>query len=339
MTDKPGTQSSSEVEAMLVGAVEAPVVEPVVVKHKSRRWVVFLVIAVLVAVVGGGGVVACSTLATRLEAEASLEDAREMLAQADVVVTLVDEIVRAEVEPALAARADDALGRLDEAAGLIEEAIALLEEVRDDLSEEDQMLAAALLDSARPRLEMFEHAGPILEANTKAANAVGPAGEGVAAILDAEELSVQAVEKFNLHTEEGVTASTELSNQAIDKLQDAKVDLSEAATAFPEADFSAFIEYVDAKVALLEESKEMDALWLSGKVEEANDMLSAYSEHEQEVQESADALPESETAPIAVAYDELATEATVLYFEARSEAAQADSLLQGLLDETASEES
>ena len=298
------------------------------VRGRGRAVAVVLVVVAVAAAVAAAGY---AVLDARLEARADLEEALDLVRGADIAVLAVDDVVRGEITPKLAGAAEEASAQVGPASADLEEALALLERAGPDLSEDDRRVADTLKDAANARLAMLAEAPTLLEANVKAAKALDPAADGVAAMLEAEDLADQAVEKFNLRTKEGVTASTELTNQALEKLAEAGALFDEAQTAFPEADLAAFSEYVDAKAELLGRSKKIDETWLAGDLEAANDLVEEYNEDDVAVSELGEALPESETEPIAAAYDTMANEAAERYFEARGEAASADTALRDLL--------
>lgn len=299
-------------------------------KKRSKAGTAFLVIAivVLVAVVS---YVVYSLVNTQVQARRDLEQAIELVRTADEAVLAVDEVILAEITPALARAAEEASAQIPAAQDRLDEALELLDGAIEELTEDDAAIATALEEAARARLEMLEESTVLLEANSQAAAAIGPAGDGIEALLAAEGLADEAVEKYNQRTKEGVTASTELTNRGIEQLDVAKAEFEEAAAAYPSADLSTFLEYIEAKKALMETSREIDELWLAGKLEEANDLVDEYNERDRTVAELGEALPESETVPIAAAYDSDTADAAERYFEARDRAADADTRLRVLL--------
>jgi hypothetical protein len=150
-------------------------------------------------------------------------------------------------------------------------------------------------------------------------------------MLEAEDQADTAVEKYNLQTKEGVTASTEQLNKALENLEGARTGFAAARDAFPAADMSPFLEYIAAKKALLEKSKKIDETWLADDLEDANELVEEYNDQDKKVAEFGEELPESETVPIAEAYEDLTEDALERYMEARARAAEADTLLRQLL--------
>ena len=304
-------------------------------RTRTTLIVVATVLVVLAVAVGAFWLV-YTTVAARLQAERDLAEATALVEEADLVVIAVDEVVQAEVTPLLASEAKDAQEEIPGAQEQLDGALGLIDGAYEELSEEDREVADALQDSAEARQEMLVEGDVLLDANSKAAAALGPAEDAVEALLAAEDRSEEAVARFNEHTEEGVTASKELTNQAIAKLTESKGLFEEAQEAFPEADFEPFIEYIDARTALLQQSVKIDETWLAGgneNLEKANELLEAYTVEEEKVAALAEALPVSETEPIATAYGELTEGAEERYFEARDRAIEADGRLRELLEE------
>ncbi len=132
---------------------------------------------------------------------------------------------------------------------------------------------------------------------------------------------------FNRHDAEGVNAATQLSNEAETRLRGARSLFETATAGFEGADYSAFIAYVDAKIGLVTDAREIDALWLAGKLEESNARLSAYNARDAEIVAMAKALPASVRDPVADAYDRRTVEATTRYFAARDRARAADEMV------------
>lgn len=272
-------------------------------------------------------------LTTRRLAVERLDEATALVEAADQVVLDVDEVVRAEIDAEVGEQATEVAPRVPGAIDELTEALALIEEALRDLPDEELAYAAALEASAKARLEMLEQAEVILKANEKAAAVLEPATNAWDLVLEAEELSSEAVDEYNKLTREGVTRSSELTAESREKVVKAKGLFSEAATGFPEADLADYVEYCDAKLNALEISKQADEAWLAGRPEEANRLGEEYNQAETELVERVEGLPASPSEPIAAAYEELAGEATEAYFEARSRATEADAYLREIAGE------
>lgn len=296
-------------------------------RPSAGRWLL-LAAAVIALSVGSAFVV--RLLNAGAGAKADLADASGLLSQAEPAVLAVDQAVRSEVTTAAAEAASQALERLDPAIRKLEEARAAVARARQRLSERDRPLADALDEAIEARLQMLERARPVLEADVAVARALVPAVEAWTLVGQAEKMADEAVASFNKHTKEGVQRSTKLTTDADALLARARSSLESVTAGFPEADMGPFISYVDAKRALLAESRKIDAAWLSGKVAEANAMLSAYNAKEKQVAEQAKRLPGTPSSVLAEAYKRAVEADVTTYFEARERARTADAKIRSL---------
>ncbi|MBN1193367.1 MAG: hypothetical protein JXA36_06730 [Coriobacteriia bacterium] len=291
---------------------------------RPRRPVVRVVgwTLALVALVGlvTAGVIGLRSMNRVRNAEDAIASASTLLEGAEEDLLIVDEAVQVEISSTVATQSVEAA---ELAVTVREDALAASEILADamaDLPEEIVPLAQALKESADARAEMMEIAPVILEADRQAAEAIPYADQAVIEIKGAEELSTQAVAEFNKHTSAGVKASGDYLAQAEAKLGVAQSLLTSATASFPGADYAAFGSYVEAKVGLIAMAKEIDALWLAGKVAESNTKLDAYNQRDAEIVVMAQALPASVRDPIADAYTAATTDASARYFEARERA-------------------
>ncbi|MBN2247204.1 MAG: hypothetical protein JW733_00745 [Coriobacteriia bacterium] len=290
---------------------------------RRRRWWVWIIVALVLAALAVAGVSVAREFDRVRRAQARVDAASALLEKAEEGLLTVDEAVQTEISSEIATQAADALAVAETVKADALAAAAILDEAASDLPEESLALAEALRESAVARADMMAEAPVILEADRKAASAIAPADSALEEIKAAEEYITKAVAEFNKHTEAGVKQSTVNSTEAEKRLRAARSQIETATAAFPEADFSAFEEYIDAKIALAADSKEIDALWLAGKIEESNRRLDAYNKKDAEIVAMAKALPASIRDPIADAYETLTAGAREAYFDARERARQA----------------
>jgi hypothetical protein len=176
---------------------------------------------------------------------------------------------------------------------------------------------------------MLEHGTEILDANLKAADAMEPALAGWDAIIEAEELSDQAVKEYNKLTDQAVKQSKKFAQEAQGKAEDASEAFKAAEQAFPDADFSAFVAYADGKIEALALSIKADDAYLADKPTDANKFNDQYNAAEKKLVDLAKELPASPVEPIKIAYENLATAPTEAYYIARERATTSDAQLQG----------
>lgn len=292
-------------------------------RRRTRMAVAAAIVLAFIAL-GAGGVAAYDSYARREAARDRLQEGIRTLEAADAIVVEVDLVVQAEVTSTLEASANAALGKLPEARSGLQRANALLVEAGKDLEGSESQLASALADAASARADMMVSAEKVLEANAAAASALGSTEGAWKRMLDAERLADQAVTRFNKHTKAGVTESTKLTGEAEAKVREAKGLFSAAATAMPEAGFDRYAAYADAKLKLLALSKQIDALWLKGKVEDSNKRIGPYNDEEKKVVALAKALPPSPARLVADAYAVRTRDPVAEYLEARERAVEAD---------------
>lgn len=266
------------------------------------------------------------------DARDEVESAARLLDVAEDDLLIVDAAVQADVSSEIATSSADALALVSSVATELADVTGMIERAMPDLPEADVPLAEALLESAQARASMMAEAPAILEADIKAAHAIEFADKALEELKAAETFSAQAAAEFNKHTQAGVRASNDASVKAEGRLAAARSLLASATAEFPEADYKDFTAYIDAKVALVAISKEIDQLWLAGKIEESNTRLTAFNTRDAQVVAMAQALPGSMRDPIADAYKTVTEEAVSRYFAAREKARAAGERVGELRD-------
>lgn len=308
----------------------APAGAPSTPSGRRVKPVVWAVSAIVIVVLAAAGVVAFRHYERIGAARDLITRAESALQGVEDELVLVDAAVQADVSSEIAtssAEASAVVGAVREQAQL---ASSLAASAVADLPEADLAYAAALKESADARVEMMAHAPVILDADYRAAKAIALVDAAVADITAAETMTAQAAAEFNKHTAASVKASSQYTTQAEERFKAARNNFASASAILPEADFDAFVAYLDAKLALAASAKEIDALWLAGKIEESNTKLTAYNKRDAEVVAMAKALPSSVRDPIANAYETITAEARTAYFEARERARAAGEQVSAL---------
>ncbi len=307
-----------------------PPPEPPPSRGRGMKITLVVLAVIAVAILGLALWFQNETRKVQEAAVAELDEATALVERADTVVLEVDEVVRAEIDSEVGERAEQIGPQIPSAREDLADAIRLINRARPNLPEGELDYADALQEAADARLEMLEKAETILEFNVKAAAALDPALEAWELVVEAGNITVQAVEEYNKLTRESVTRSSELTAEAEEKVTRARELFSEAATGFPEVDFDAYLEYCDEKIAAIAISKQADAAFLANNPQEANTLSARYNDAEQALAEKATELPASPAELIADAYERFAGEATEEYFEARARATDADARLRAL---------
>jgi len=288
--------------------------------NRRTKPVVWVVSAIVIVTLAAVGVVAFRHYERIGAARDLITRAESALQGVEDELLLVDAAVQTDVSSEIAtssAEASAVVGAVREQAQL---ASSLVASAVADLPEADLAYAAALKESADARVEMMAHAPAILDAGHRAAKAIALVDAAVAEITAAETMTAQAATEFNKHTAVSVKASSQYTTQAEERFTAARNDFANASAILPEADFGAFVAYLDAKLSLAVSAKEIDALWLAGKIEESNTKLTVYNKRDAGVVAMAKALPASARDPIANAYEAITAESRAAYVEARERA-------------------
>ncbi len=296
----------------------------------SVRWIWTAIIVVGLLAVAAFGVFAYQSFSARMAAANDIDAAVKLIGDADTIVVQIDEVVRAEVTPELAARAKGASSRVPEAKSMLEDAVSKLKDARELSTTDDQERVDAFTAAAQARLDMLEQAPAVLDYNAKASAALDPAKTAWAKVVAADRLSDRAVASYNKLTKPGVQQSSKLNRQAAAELALAKEGFTEAESSFSEAPFELYLAYVEARIRLNKLSQQSDAAWLKNDIKKANQIIAAYNVEDKKAVEQAKALPASTDRAIADAYENAAKQATDAYYEARDAATKADEELRGL---------
>ena len=136
-------------------------------------------------------------------------------------------------------------------------------------------------------------------------------------MIAASAVSRQAVESYNRHTKASVQAAAAANDNAAAGFSSGRELLNQGAAALPEAELAGFVGYADKRIAMVAISKRADALWLSGKVPEANKLIDAYNTRDASAVELAKRLPASPGLAIANAYRLLVAQPAAAFEAAR----------------------
>lgn len=296
------------------------------ITDNSRRtrvvWTTLLMLGAVALAIAG--VFGWRVMGGRLEAARQLDRATLMVERADNTVLACDEVVRAEVSPAIAVRAREVEPRVVPARKELEAALKLIDAAMPRLTDDEQRRATLLKAAAAARIEMLDAAPAILSASIKTAEATPLAADAWVSTLAADKLMDRAVVEYNKLTKAGVQASVTFNAQAEQGLAASRELFSRAATAFPEAGMERYVAYLDQKLKQVALSRKSDAAWMADKTAEANKIIAAYNVEDAKSVALVKQLPVTPSAAIADAYKRIADTATASYFEARTRASDAD---------------
>jgi len=294
-----------------------------------RRYALLIAVLVLGALsIIAFLVLGFRTFNLRLEAARKLDSATTLVQDSDEVVVSIDEVVRATVEPELAERARGAIDRVDDADRMLARAISLIDAARLDLNDDEREQADLLKASAVARRTMLDPAPEILAANAEAASAMPLVAEGWRNVLEADELSDDAVASYNKLTKAGVQKSQKLNKQASSMLSTARQRFESAETAFPAGPFDDYVDYVEVRLAMNRLSQRSDKEWLDGDITSANKLIGDYNKQDKKAVALAKKLPPSPEQAVSDAYQSATKDVTDEYYDAREIALAADKALR-----------
>lgn len=297
-------------------------------KRDRTVWSVLIVAGLVVVVVAG--IAGWRVMSARLESARQLDSALVLVESADRTVIAVDEVVRAEVTPAVGQKAAELSPTISTATGQLSDAVKLIDAARPDLNDKERRKAALLRTTAKAKLAMLEQAPVILAANVKVAQSIPLAEKAWEQTVAAGKLADEAVASYNKLTKAGAQISAVKNAQAEKGFISARDLFSQTATAFPEAGMDRYITYVDQKLAQVAISRKSDAAYLAGNLVLANSYIAAYNAADAKAIALVKALPTTPMVAIADAYKRVADSATDTYYEARTKASDADQALQAM---------
>lgn len=297
-------------------------------QHRRVAWTA-LVAMVLVSL-GVAGILGWRSVSAHLDAAKRLDQATVMVESADRSVIAIDEVIRAELTPAVGRKAREIGPAVVRAKRQLSDALELIDRATPKLNDEERRRADLLRTTAEAKISMLEQAPTILSANVKAAEAQPLAEDAWARTVAADKLADSAVSSYNKLTKAGVQVSAVGNAKAEQGLKQARDLFSQAATAFPEAGMSRYVAYVDQKLVQVAISRQSDAAWLAGRLARANTLIAAYNAADARGVAMAKTLPATPATAIADAYKKAAETATDAYFEARRRASAADQRIKAL---------
>lgn len=297
-------------------------------KRSRTVWTVLIIVGVLVLI--AAGFAGWGVMGARLSSARQLDQAIVLVKSADTAVVAIDEVVRAEVSPAVGQKASELEPTVETATRQLSDAVVLIDKAYPKLNNAERAKATLLRTTATAKLAMLKQAPLILSANVKVAQAQPIAKLAWEQTARAKLLADEAVASYNKLTKAGAQSSAVKNAQAEAAFTEARDSFSRAAIAFPEAGMNRYVAYVDQKLVQIAISRRSDAAYLAGKIADANKLIVEYNKADAKGVAMAKALPATPTTAIADAYKLLADSATDAYFQARREASAADQSLAAL---------
>ena len=308
--------------------------------RKARRRLHRMLAATLVVVVGlclagAGGWYLYQDHQRHLHQVAQLDEALDLIREADETVVALDGIVANPLDAGSLAQADSVLAKLPAALAQLEEADAAARRVSVDLRESDDKEAANQTVAATgARTALIESGRQIVEQAQRADEAARAVREAWQRVVEADGLARDAAALVADTTAEHVTASKDKTNAAVGAFADAQAALEALDSAYADVDLASPLDYVAKRIEAMGYALASDDAFLAKNKEEAVAQNDAYNRADAEAATLAAGLPDDVAQLVFDAYDQATGTLFETYSTARSQAGAADAFLRDYLGTT-----
>ena len=308
--------------------------------RKARRRLHRMLAATLVVVVGlclagAGGWYLYQDHQRHLHQVAQLDEALDLIREADETVVALDGIVANPLDAGSLAQADSVLAKLPAALAQLEEADAAARRVSVDLREsEDKEAANQTVAATGARTALIESGRQIVEQAQWADEAARAVREAWQRVVEADALARDAAALVADTTAEHVTASKDKTNAAVGAFADAQAALEALDSAYADVDLVGLLDYVAKRIEAMGYALASDDAFLAKNKEEAVAQNDAYNRADAEAATLAAGLPDDVAQLVFDAYDQATGTLFETYSTARSQAGAADAFLRDYLGTT-----
>ena len=308
--------------------------------RKARRRLHRMLAATLVVVVGlclagAGGWHLYQDHQRHLHQVAQLDEALDLIREADETVVALDGIVANPLDAGSLAQADSVLAKLPAALAQLEEADAAARRVSVDLREsEDKEAANQTVAATGARTALIESGRQIVEQAQRADEAARAGREAWQRVVEADALARDAAALVADTTAEHVTASKDKTNAAVGAFADAQTALEALDSAYADVDLASPLDYVAKRIEAMGYALASDDAFLAKNKEEAVAQNDAYNRADAEAATLAAGLPDDVAQLVFDAYDQATGTLFETYSTARSQAGAADAFLRDYLGTT-----
>ena len=308
--------------------------------RKARRRLHRMLAATLVVVVGlclagAGGWYLYQDHQRHLHQVAQLDEALDLIREADETVVALDGIVANPLDAGSLAQADSVLAKLPAALAQLEEADAAARRVSVDLRESEGKEAANQTVAATgARTALIESGRQIVEQAQRADEAARAVREAWQRVVEADALARDAAALVADTTAEHVTASKDKTNAAVGAFADAQAALEALDSAYADVDLAGPLDYVAKRIEAMGHALASDDAFLAKNKEEAVAQNDAYNRADAEAATLAAGLPDDVAQLVFDAYDQATGTLFETYSTARSQAGAADAFLRDYLGTT-----
>ena len=308
--------------------------------RKARRRLHRMLAATLVVVVGlclagAGGWYLYQDHQRHLHQVAQLDEALDLIREADETVVALDGIVANPLDAGSLAQADSVLAKLPAALAQLEEADAAARRVSVDLREsEDKEAANQTVAATGARTALIESGRQIVEQAQRADEAARAVREAWQRVVEADALARDAAALVADTTAEHVAASKDKTNAAVGAFADAQAALEALDSAYADVDLVGLLDYVAKRIEAMGYALASDDAFLAKNKEEAVAQNDAYNRADAEAATLAAGLPDDVAQLVFDAYDQATGTLFETYSTARSQAGAADAFLRDYLGTT-----
>ena len=302
--------------------------------RKARRRLHRMLAATFVVVVGlclagAGGWYLYQDHQRHLHQVAQLDEALDLIREADETVVALDGIVANPLDAGSLAQADSVLAKLPAALAQLEEADAAARRVSVDLREsEDKEAANQTVAATGARTALIESGRQIVEQAQRADEAARAVREAWQRVVEADALARDAAALVADTTAEHVTASKDKTNAAVVAFADAQTALEALDSAYADVDLASPLDYVAKRIEAMGYALASDDAFLAKNKEEAVAQNDAYNRADAEAATLAAGLPDDVAQLVFDAYDQATGTLFETYSTARSQAGAADAFLR-----------
>ncbi|NLG10411.1 MAG: hypothetical protein GX562_02610 [Coriobacteriaceae bacterium] len=303
--------------------------------RKRARWP-FVIAALLVFIVVGGGLTyafitadAASRESARKEGYAMIDQAVSLISEADKVVIAIDKAVENPVE-------DDGLSQLDALIDQIPSTRVTLNQAADTARQantlfsnaEDKDLCQHVIDAADYRNEMLSYGKALTQNDIDAMKSAIALNEAWNLIIAADKDMRNAVEVVDGVHSNKVAEAIELNKSALEKIKQAAEKTIEAEAAYSNVDVSSISNYLIVREAAIKLAIESDEALSDNDIDLAREKNDEYTAKDAEAIEAAKQIPTEPMQLIVTVYEATTRELRASYHEVRTKAADADAYIR-----------
>ncbi|WP_418256426.1 hypothetical protein [Gordonibacter urolithinfaciens] len=304
-------------------------------RRRLHRMLAATFVVVGLCLAGAGGWYLYQDHQRHLHQVAQLDEALDLIREADETVVALDGIVANPLDAGSLAQADSVLAKLPAALAQLEEADAAARRVSVDLREsEDKEAANQTVAATGARTALIESGRQIVEQAQRADEAARAVREAWQRVVEADALARDAAALVADTTAEHVTASKDKTNAAVVAFADAQTALEALDSAYADVDLASPLDYVAKRIEAMGYALASDDAFLAKNKEEAVAQNDAYNRADAEAATLAAGLPDDVAQLVFDAYDQATGTLFETYSTARSQAGAADAFLRDYLGTT-----